>query len=221
MHDGLERFRCERLPVGDDASRGFTLRRTSHERPSNLVSISRDIFGIRTHWHGGRTCPCKRIECPACLDGKLSRWNGYLLAVDKRDQARIVFEFTPACATQFDNAFRELGTLRGVEFVASRTSNRPNGKVAVQVKGVHPKAAALPCDLAIWPILAHIWGIRLPLSLVDDVRLDVDQDNGPGPVGERKINLPGQGDSFAGEIAQLTSRSLGEGLNGHASPSGF
>lgn len=152
--------RCERLPGGHDVDFGWSIRRASHEKALLMVSISHDIFGIRTHYYRGRTGPCLKTGCPACERHMLSRWNGYLLAVDAKDASRILFEFTPPAAVQLDQAFKEFGSLRGLSIIAARTAKRANAKVVLTIKGINSQAHKLPADSEIWPILSHIWGLN-------------------------------------------------------------
>jgi hypothetical protein len=154
-----ESFRIERMPGSHDANFPWAIKRADHEKPLLMVAISKDIFGVRTHFHRGRTGPCRKDGCEACKAKQLSRWSGYLLAVAAKDNSKIVFEFTPPAATQLDEAVKSYGSLRGLSLIATRTSNRPNGRVSVQVKGMNGNAHRLPADEDVWPILSHLWGL--------------------------------------------------------------
>lgn len=159
MDYGKENFRIERMPGSHDANFPWAIRRADHEKPLMMVSISRDIFGVRTHFFRGRTQPCRKDGCEACKAKLLSRWSGYLLAIATKDNSKIVFEFTPPAAAQLDEAVKSFGSLRGLSLIATRTSGRVNGRVAIQVKGMNGSAHKLPPDEDVWPILSHLWGL--------------------------------------------------------------
>jgi len=156
----FDNVRSERLPSGDDQHFGWTIRRAQPGGALLLHCISRDIFGVRTHYYRGRTGPCLRTGCEACSRQQLSRWNGYLLCRDTKDGANIVFEFTPPAAMQLDEFFRQYGSLRGLRLIANRTANRANAKVTIACKGTMENPASLPSELQVWPILSHIWGLN-------------------------------------------------------------
>jgi hypothetical protein len=102
-----------------------------------------------------------------------SRWSGYLLAVDVKDRQKVVFEFTPSIAQVLDGTFKTFGTLRGFQLVATRSSNKVNGKVMLQVKGRTDKIEKIPKDEAVWPILSHIWGLS-EAAVPDEGFIDLD-----------------------------------------------
>lgn len=152
--------RIERMPSEHDGSFIWSIKRASHESSLLLCLISSDIFGIRTHYFNKRTMPCVRAYCEPCNRHQTSRWTGYLQAVDAKNGSRVLFEFTPAAAATFDQAHKDRGTLRGLNVIAGRTSNKINAKVQVTIKGMSDKAHVLPCEVETWPILAHIWGLK-------------------------------------------------------------
>lgn len=152
--------RIERMPTDGDSGAGWDIIRAAADHQLALTVVSTDLFGIRTHYHRGRTGPCLKAGCEACEEGKLSRWHGYLFAVRSSNSERVIFEFTPPCASTFDAAFREYGKLRGLNVIVSRTSNRANAKVVVVIKGPSPNAHKLPREPLMWPTLSKIWGLR-------------------------------------------------------------
>ena len=153
-------IRFERLPTDGDSGQGWDVIRANPEHPTPLTIVSTDLFGVRTHYHRGRTGPCLRTGCEACQEGKLSRWHGYLFAVRSANSERVILEYTPPAVVALEAAFKEYGKLRGLNIIASRTSNRNNAKVTVAVKGMSPNAHKLPREPLMWPTLCKIWGLR-------------------------------------------------------------
>lgn len=151
--------RIERLPGETDLNFPWTIVRAKPDKPTWLVSISHDIFGVRTHFYKGRTMPCTFTGCPACERKMTSRWSGYILAMAVKDGSQVVFEFPPPAAIQLDRAFKEYQSLRGLKLNVTRTENRSNAKVTIEVRGVSDQAHKLPPDEEVWPIIAHIWGL--------------------------------------------------------------
>lgn len=155
----LENCRTSARPDDADQNFGWVIKRSPPDGVLKLVILSRDIFGIRTHFHRGRTGPCLTDGCEGCKAGHLSRWKGYLLAIDHTNGQRLVFEFTPPCATTLDEAYKKFGTMRGLQVVASRAGKRANAKVQVHVKGITVLGPEAEPDHDVWPILGHIWGL--------------------------------------------------------------
>lgn len=159
MRVDLNECRTSRLPDDGDQNFGWTIKRTGIDGPSKLLCLSSDIFGIRVHFYRGRTGPCTTRDCEACKAQHLSRWKGYLLAIETATRQQVIFEFTPPGATILDAARKEYGTLRGLQIIASRVSSKPNAKVMISVKGITVLPPHACPDYAVWPILAHIWGV--------------------------------------------------------------
>lgn len=155
--------RLERMPSDGNVSHGWNIRRASHEKALLLVCISHDLYGVRTHFWNRRTGPCLRNGCQACKEGQLSRWTGYIEAVDVKDSAKVLFEFTEAAAPTLGAAFTKFKTLRGLSIIACRTAPRANAKVHLTVKGMHAQAHDLSEEVPVWPILSHIWGLSKEL----------------------------------------------------------
>jgi hypothetical protein len=147
------------MPDNQDQNFGWTIKRASADGPAKLVILNSDMLGIRTHFFRGRTIPCLLEDCPACECKQLSRWKGYLLAIEIPTEQQVVFEFTPPVATTLDEAHKRHGTMRGLQVVVSRTSKKANGKVVLAVKGITVLGPQACPDYSVWPILCRIWGI--------------------------------------------------------------
>lgn len=165
MEINFEDCRTSRMPDDKDRNFGWTIKRAGTDSVMKLVVLSSDIFGIRTHFFRGRTGPCLLSDCEACEHKQLSRWKGYLLAVDASDQQQCIFEFTPPAALKLDEAKKKYGTLRGLQVYVSRASKKPNAKVNVTVRGISVLGPQECPDYWVWPVLAHIWGLNSKESL--------------------------------------------------------
>lgn len=172
MRIDFDQVRSSRLPDDGDRNCGWTIKRTGADGPMKLVIISSDMLGIRTHWFRGRTGPCLLENCEACKHGMLSRWKGYVLALETSCQMQCVFEFTPPGAIALEEARSRFGTMRGLQVIASRAGKKANSKVSLHVKGITVLGPAACPDYGIWPVVARIWGIdsdRSPAVLQSDV----------------------------------------------------
>lgn len=153
-------FVIEPQPRNADVSFNWSILRTPTDgRSLSLVLVSSRVFGIRTHFYRRRTTPHLAHACPACADGGLSRWSGYVLAWEWPARRNVIFEFTPKAAEHLFAISERVGSLRASQVVASRYQKRANGQVRVDYKGEYQGPAELPKDEDILPILLHIWGL--------------------------------------------------------------
>lgn len=148
-------------PSKEDCHHEWNIVRTPPDRRLDLVLVSRDLLGVRTHYFRGRTTPCRRADCPACATGMLSRWTGYVLALEWSKHIPSIFEFTPGCVETLRNIQGTHGTLRMAKISASRASHRANGKVVITYKGQLPDGGvpSIPEDEPLLPLLLKIWGL--------------------------------------------------------------
>lgn len=160
MQFNPEDFRIEEMPGGEDQNFGWSIRRAPADRPLKLVCLSDAFLGVRTHYYRGRTQPCAKVDCAACAAHMLSRWTGYLAAVDQADNAAVIFEFTPPGAIVLAEARKEFNTLRGLQIVAGRSNARANGKVNLSHRGISSKAHKLAEAPILFEVMSHIWGLR-------------------------------------------------------------
>lgn len=153
----------EKTPTDKDSHFNWTIRRASHEKPTNLIVVSRELFGIRTHFWSGRTAPCLRQNCDACNAGRLSRWTGYLACIEPSTWSQVLFEYTPPAAEQLLKMIQEQGYLRGSKITAGRSKKTVNGRVTVTPRGLYEDRDKLPEAPELLPILFHIWGMKTML----------------------------------------------------------
>jgi hypothetical protein len=179
-----DRFRFEDEPTDDDANHEWSIIRAPAEGILTLVVVSAQFRGARTHYFRGRTGPCAKTGCEACLAHQISRWNGYLLAVVSGSQEHVILEFTPPARLPLKRLLEDMPTLRGQTLVVSRTSKKTNGKVNIISKGMHPNAHKLPPEVPIIPLLCRIWGVDsdalLPFAEFSEYDKRGDNDNGDG-----------------------------------------
>lgn len=150
----------ENHPNDRDSHYNWTIKRAPADRALPLIVMSRECFGIRTHYWAGRTGPCIRAGCDACKAGRLSRWTGYLACIEPADGSQVLFEYTPPAAEQLQKLIAAQGYLRGTKLLAARSKKVKNARVIVTARGLYEHMDTLPPAPDILPILFHIWGIR-------------------------------------------------------------
>lgn len=158
-------FRPDNLFIGPppdegDEKHSWQIIRTPATGKLSVCVVSQRVFGIRTHFHKGRTGPHLREGCEACRDHREPRWTGYLLALAFPGEHQVLFEFPPPAARQIEAARLVHGKLRGLKLRATRAGNRPNGKVLVAECGLAGPELQLPPDVDILPVLYRIWQIN-------------------------------------------------------------
>lgn len=160
-----EGFRVENEPDSDSHDFPWTMVRSRYARPPKLVILSSNWLGLRTHYLFNRTTPCRKQDCPGCEKKMESRWHGYLLAVEDRTERRFVFEFTAQVRLQLKKFIDDRGSLRGLQVICGRLSDRPNAKVKLESRGFVQAISKLPPEEPIWPICAHIFGLMPEASV--------------------------------------------------------
>ncbi len=160
MDSSLENWGDAQIPRKSECTHGWEITRASHLKPVTFCCVSDAHYGVYTHYFHRRTMPHLLTGCEACDAGLDRRWLGYLLAVLQGNKRRIIFEFTPAAAETVVSAEGKFGSLRGHVFSASRTANRNNGKVQLDLRPGKFDPSLLPPDEPIKPLLARIWGYQ-------------------------------------------------------------
>jgi hypothetical protein len=146
--------------ASDDGTLGWRIKRAPCKGAMSLLIYSHKILKLRTHWWKGRTGPCIKEGCEACLVNTEARPKGYVLALDVKLKEQILFEFTPVVEHVFEKAFKDYKTLRGLQIHALREGEKANSRVAVRVVG-HISLPSDACpDYAIWPILVNMWHLK-------------------------------------------------------------
>lgn len=156
----------ERQPTEGDFGSEFRMWRCPDRGEHLMVIWSDDIVGVRVHYFHGRTTPHRTNGCEACSFGREHRWKGYVLARLSKSAEKVLLEFTPPAGKILDREFANRGTLKGLQIVVSRPSQRLNGKVHVRVAGIDSEAHTFPRAPKIVPILHHIWGMTTDQPIV-------------------------------------------------------
>lgn len=146
-------------PPLDSTRYALRLIRTPARGKLKLIVTSDDLLGCWTHFFAGRTTPCTGATCEACRGGASSRWHGYVSVLEPGAREHLIFECTAAAATSFANYRIKHGTLRGCDFIADRTSARPNARVRLRMTPADLAAIDLPEGANLTAVLCHIWGI--------------------------------------------------------------
>ena len=101
-----------------------------------FVSMSRSIFGIDTHYGGGRTYYCPgRIDCESCKKGHLQRYQGYLMGCHSENGTVAVVHLTAGAAEIISKLETGDRGLVGLKCVLLRSGQLDNGAVEVQPYG--------------------------------------------------------------------------------------
>lgn len=160
MSVDMRLFKTSTEPQEDNSTFGWEIKRAPAEGTMKLLIYSSYTLGVETHYWLGRTGPCPNLNCAACKAGHRSRWKGYLLAQDLKGQGQIVFEFTPPGQKVLKDAWKQFGTMRGMQIVVGRHGKKANSRVAIQVRSqANLPVDAVP-DYSVWPILSRIWGLH-------------------------------------------------------------
>jgi len=166
---------CSR-PDPDDVGWPWRITRTPPDGKYKLILVSSQFVGVYTHYRGGRTVGHKRNGCEACKEGNRKRWTGYILAVEHPTPRQILFEFPAGACESFAMLEEQIGTLRGAQIACSREKGKPRGSIIVEYRGRSERAALLPVDEPIIPILFRIWGV------LDVPHAPVDSSPAPAPA---------------------------------------
>lgn len=167
METDLSNWGDAQLPRKSEVTCGWELIRASHIKPTVFCCVSDVHYGVYTHYFQRRTMPHLQAGCAACDAGLERRWLGYLLGILQGNKRKIIFEFTPAAAEKVVEVEGKWQSLRGAVFSATRTANRNNGKVQLDLRPGKFDPSQLPPAEPIKPILARIWGYQKTIATRD------------------------------------------------------
>ena len=162
------------LPV-QQKHMGFDLRRTPATSALQAIITSEEILVCDTHYWGGRTIPCERIQklsdgskvagdCPPCREAMPFRTHVYVSAFDTKSQEHFIFECTSHAAKPLEEYQKANGTLRGCIFHAERPKGAKNSKVVIQTNSANLAKNPIPEAPNLILALSTIW--RLPGSAI-------------------------------------------------------
>lgn len=159
MADNRELFGLCEVPGEAAFQSDWQMMRAKADHPQLFVCVSSVHLGCYTHFYKRQTIPHRNVGCKPCKAGFERRWKGYVLGVAIKNGAHVIVEISPPSAMQLIQYRTEYGTLRGLNLILSRTSDRPNAKISITHKGMYHAPQKLPPEQDIWPIIARIWGV--------------------------------------------------------------
>jgi hypothetical protein len=118
------------------------------------------IRGIWTHWSGPKSIPHFRDEsiCPGCLQGKPTRWKGYLHCYCVEMRQEVFLELTPASARSLRDQIHDPANMRGGVIQVKRGTG-DNGRLYISILSHVPNVEALPKEKDPRPSILKLWGI--------------------------------------------------------------
>lgn len=141
---------------------------------------SNNITGCMIHFYRGRSRPCTLPgACEACSKGNAARWESYFSAWDIKTGREFTVAITRAAVPFFSRAFKQYGSLRGLSFVIWRCGDKPNSRLAAELRPSNLDPAALPKEPPLVKMLFHMWevstGYKLKLHPEDGVTAEESQ----------------------------------------------
>jgi len=139
------------------AAQRFALVRVPPKGLSGAIVLSEEVLGTEIHFWGGRSMPCSRADCKACLEGISARWYGWLWILAEKGGMISIVEITAAAAEQTRAYVEQQGSLRGARFAAQRLPAKPNGRMTLFLRPSHYDAAKLPTPGSLITALERMW----------------------------------------------------------------
>lgn len=147
-------------PAREGTIPNYHILRTPTTQGIRAVCIGDRHEGVKLHFWKGRSRPCPGDDCPACMEGHVPRWKGYVLVKSVDNPKIVIFEFTERAHHAFHDRFLRYGSLRGCIFLARRTNRKINGPLVVEFEDARMDEALLPGDCDLRAMLERIWEIR-------------------------------------------------------------
>ena len=150
--------------------RRWELKRTPTTGLLSGIITAHDLTVCDTHWWGGQTIPCERLQgdrgqtiddtrCPACVAKAGFRTHCYVPVFDPKTRTHFIFEMTENPAAILNQYAASAGSLRGCMISARRTKPRPNAPVAITCKTADALQYQLPEPPDVAAAMAVIWQI--------------------------------------------------------------
>jgi hypothetical protein len=123
--------------------------------------LSTSLFGVWTHWDGGRSLPCMKAKdkCLGCQRGFPKRWKGYLHCYYALAKADFLLELTPRASKMLLEGVEEGRMLRGLQIRMERSAGGRNGRLLCSVVGVDLNEKNLPSPKDPCDTLFFLWGL--------------------------------------------------------------
>jgi hypothetical protein len=149
-------------PPPDPRGHALPITRTPVGRKLTGISTAENLIGCDTHWYHGRTTPCERPDCEACLNAIPFRWHSYVSLWDPRRALHFLLELTAQASDPLVTYHKAHDTLRGALLTCWRIAPRPNARVVVQVTEWAGNPEHLPPSPDLPAALAILWNLPTP-----------------------------------------------------------
>lgn len=124
--------------------------------------LSKQIWGIWTHWDGAKSHPCilNAGACKGCKDSQPKRWKGFLHCLNVSNRREMIVEVTSFAFSQFlDQLSAEKGNLRGLRVLFERSKGADNGRLKMSLLASEAGFLELPGEKAPSLTLMKLWKI--------------------------------------------------------------
>lgn len=124
------------------------------------VILSRDFWGVWTHWDGNRSLPChaEKSKCEGCQAGLPARWKGYLHVIVGHGPEDCFLELTPSAADALLKAIPKGTEFRGLVLNAQR-GRGAKARLKVSINPGKLDASQLPEGKDPEPVLRALWNM--------------------------------------------------------------
>jgi hypothetical protein len=163
-------------PDDHDQRNQYQIVRTPAKQPLQMLCLSADCLGVYTHFWRNATRPCFDQDCEACDAGIGRRWHGYLGVQGIKSGDIAIFEFTAPCCDALDEYIRTHSTLRGGKIIATRASQRENGRVRLQIVQSFKTEIEIPATPDVPRFLRKLWDMPRPQDVTSTVAPGPEQD---------------------------------------------
>jgi len=160
----MDEYSTAHIPTDIPPGTALPIWRPSARGQNGSIITSPDWIGLYTHWHGGRTVPCRRQRCKPCEEKLGRRWGGFIGLWNPRSGSQVLWHFPPGVVPTLTAALKQRGTVRGLEAVILRTNARPNGPVLLRLLGNDQQGMVIPDAPMIWHCLCRIWQLESPME---------------------------------------------------------
>ena len=105
-------------------------------QPLRCVCLSREIFGVDTHYGNGMTYYCPGAEtCDTCKRGGVARYQGYVMGLGLQSNVTAIIHLTAKAAEMLEAVERPQRGLLGLKISLFRVGDKDNGEVQAQAFG--------------------------------------------------------------------------------------
>lgn len=149
-------------PTFHDDTPSYQLLRCQPATTLRATILSDHVAGTQIHYWKGRTTPCNQTACDACKAGHRPRWKAYLYIISRKTQRIAIIEFTERCMQEVALYLQTHNTLRGANLTLSRTGNRPNSPLHLELSEPTCDPTKLPTPDGLTEVLDRMWELHTP-----------------------------------------------------------